>query len=96
MRESDVEDYLHGRVKALGGDYRRVEWIGRSNAPDDRVMLPGKCFWAECKAPGVDMTATARGRAQLREHTRMRELGEVVYVFDSFESVDKVLGYARS
>jgi hypothetical protein len=90
ISESDVEDYLHDRVKALGGDYRRVNWMGRKNAPDDRVMLPGQCFWAECKAPDASMN-TARVRAQLREHKRMRDLGETVHLFDSFASIDKVL-----
>ena len=91
MRESDIEDYLHERVASRGGEHRRVAWIGRANAPDDRIMLPGNCFWAECKAPGVVMKATARGRAQLREHARMRAAGERVEVISSFEDVDRLI-----
>lgn len=40
MKESDVEDYLVERVKELGGEVRKVKWIGRNGAPDRLVMLP--------------------------------------------------------
>lgn len=39
MRESDIEKYLVKRVKALGGEIRKVAWIGREGAPDRLVML---------------------------------------------------------
>lgn len=91
MRERDIEGYLHRRVRELGGTHRRVKWLGRNKAPDDRIMLPGNCFWAECKAPDASMN-TAHAKAQLREHERMRRCGEVVHVLDSFEAVDRVLG----
>lgn len=39
-RERDIEKYLVGRVKALGGEVRKVKWIGRNGAPDRLVMLP--------------------------------------------------------
>lgn len=42
MRESDIEDYLVKRVKAMGGEVRKVQWIGRNGAPDRFVMLPPK------------------------------------------------------
>lgn len=91
LRERDIKKYLLARVKALGGEARKVRWEGRSGAPDWRVMLcplfiRPRCFWAELKAPGEKPTA-----AQFREHTRMRRHGETVYVFDSFESIDEVL-----
>ena len=38
--ERDIERYLVGRVKALGGEVRKVMWIGRAGAPDRLVMLP--------------------------------------------------------
>ena len=40
MRESVIEQYLVDRVKALGGEVRKVKWIGRRGAPDRLVMLP--------------------------------------------------------
>lgn len=86
MRESDIEDYLVRRVLANGGQVRKVKWIGRNGAPDRRVMLPGRCFWAELKAPGVPPEAH-----QVREHDRMRAMGEDVRVIDSLKGVDQCL-----
>lgn len=40
MRESTIEQYLVDRVKAMGGEVRKVSWIGRRGAPDRLVMLP--------------------------------------------------------
>lgn len=42
IRERDIEDYLVKRVKSMGGEVRKVKWIGRKNAPDRVVMLPGR------------------------------------------------------
>ena len=86
MRESDIEDYLHKRVESRGGIYRRAAWVGRSSCPDDRVMLPGNCFWAECKRPGEVPRPD-----QLREHERMRAAGERVEVVSSFADVDRLI-----
>jgi hypothetical protein len=102
--EKRVENYLRKRVKALGGHIRKVKWIGRANAPDDRVMLPTiryglmrgarvvppRAFWVECKATDADMN-TPHVRAQFREHKRMRDRGEIVHVVASFEDVDRIL-----
>ena len=92
IAERDVVDYLIKRVKALGGEIRKVAWIGRKNAPDMRVMLPSSVrpgFWCEAKRPGYRVTPHVE--AQRREHTRMRAMGELVYVLDSFEAVDAAL-----
>lgn len=40
LRESDIEKYLVKRVKELGGEVRKVAWVGRQGAPDRLVMLP--------------------------------------------------------
>lgn len=90
MRESDIEKHLVARVKALGGEVRKVQWVGRRGAPDRLVML-GKfnrpvCIFVELKAPGVKPEAY-----QLREHLRMRELGLCVRVIDSIEGVEELL-----
>lgn len=86
MRESDIEDYLVRRVQANGGEIRKVKWIGRNGAPDRRVMLPGRCVWVELKASGKKPEPH-----QLREHKRMRDMGEDVRVIDSFKEVDNLL-----
>lgn len=42
MRESVIEKHLVDAVKALGGEVRKVKWIGRRGAPDRLVMLPDR------------------------------------------------------
>ena len=86
MRESEIENYLVERVKALGGEVRKVRWIGRRGAPDRLVMLPGKIVWVELKAPGAKVRPH-----QVREHERMRRMGPRVEVVDSVQAVDEVL-----
>lgn len=102
MKERDIERQLVARVLELGGEVRKVQWIGRRGAPDRLVMLParrlahsidcawcnpkGVAIWVELKAPGVEPEAY-----QLREHERMRAKGQRVEVVDSFEGVERVL-----
>jgi len=97
MREREIEAHLVARVKALGGEVRKVSWIGRRGAPDRLVMLPpgivvypgpefGYAIWVELKAPGVKPPAY-----QLREHARMRGMGQRVVVIDSTDGVEALL-----
>lgn len=85
MRENQIEKHLHDRVKALGGDYRRVSWIGRNGAADDLVMLPGRHALVECKRPGKDATP-----AQAREHGRLRAAGFEVHVVSTTDQIDAI------
>ena len=104
MRESQIEAYLAKRVKELGGEVRKVQWVGRRSAPDRLVMLPltplsagkpheGRTIWVELKNPETIKTfpADARERAQHREHERMRKLGQRVEVIGTIEQVDELL-----
>jgi hypothetical protein len=107
MLERDIEDYLVKRVKALGGEVRKVQWIGRNGAPDRLVMLPTQprrlvhtaewsdrvTIWVELKNPKTIVTfpADARERAQHREHERMRALGQRVEVIGTFYQVEELL-----
>ncbi|GAA5564801.1 VRR-NUC domain-containing protein [Acinetobacter seifertii] len=86
MRESVIEKRLVQCVEALGGEVRKVKWIGRNSAPDRIVMLPSNTFWAELKAPNQKPTA-----AQAREHERMRKMGQRVEVIDSLERIEELL-----
>lgn len=101
MRERDIEAHLVKRVKGLGGEVRKVQWIGRRGAPDRLVMLPsrlsaapvlphgplpGRTIWVELKAPGKKAEPH-----QLREHARMRAMGQRVEVIDSIEGVEELL-----
>ena len=84
MREKVIEDYLVKKVRALGGEVRKLRWIGRNGAPDRVVMLPGLLLWIELKQPGEKPSP-----AQAREFERMRNMGQVVTVIDSLELVDE-------
>jgi hypothetical protein len=87
MRESDIEDHLVRRAKALGGEVRKVKWIGRRGAPDRVVFLPGsRLYWVELKRPGGQADAH-----QAREHARMRGMGQRVVVLDSLTAIDALL-----
>jgi len=97
MRERDIEAHLVKRVKELGGECRKVQWVGRHGAPDRLVMLPykwhgpaayyvGRCLWVELKAPGEKARPS-----QVREHERMRAMGQRVVVIDSIEGVEELL-----
>ena len=102
MRESKIEAYLVAKVKALGGEVRKVSWIGRRGAPDRMVMLPKRtltqaldCAWCNPAGVSIFVELKATGKTaephQLREHTRMRTMGQRVEVVDSFQRVDEVL-----
>jgi hypothetical protein len=97
LRERDIERHLVKHVKALGGEVRKVTWQGRRGAPDRLVMLPRalrnefgmltSCtVWVEMKSPGVKPEPH-----QLREHERMRAMGQRVVVIDSIEGVEELL-----
>lgn len=103
MRESDIEKYLVRQVEELGGETRKVQWVGRKYAPDRVVMLRadrrfgryGTCLtlWVEVKEPGGLKTfpKNAHERGQAREHERMRAVGQIVVVVDSYEGVGELL-----
>lgn len=92
MREREIEAYLVKRVKEVGGECRKVQWIGRHGAPDRIVMLPPRdreenpTTWVELKAPGEKARPS-----QVREHERMRAMGQRVVVIDSIEGVEELL-----
>ena len=107
MLERDIEDYLVKRVKELGGEVRKVQWIGRRGAPDRLVLLPPIPYGPEPEGgryaedwerePGwsvwVELKAPGvKAEAhQLREHQRMQAMGQRVAVLDSLKGVDEVL-----
>lgn len=99
MRESDIEAHLVRRAKEEGGEVRKVRWTGRRGAPDRVLMLPARrmsarrvlpqparTIWVELKATGVKPE-----EYQLREHERMRQVGQRVEVVDSFDRIEAIL-----
>ena len=86
MRERDVERQLIRRVKAAGGEVRRVQWIGRRGAPDRLVLPPDKGpLFVELKAPGGRIS-----RLQDVEHRRLRAAGCNVMVIWKVEQIEGV------
>lgn len=83
MRESTVREYLHARIKELGGEHRALSYLGRMHAVDDLVLLPGRHVFAEGKAPGK----VARP-GQAREHERLRAAGCEVAVLNTKALID--------
>jgi hypothetical protein len=87
VKESEIETYLVRQVKEAGGEVRKCAWVGRRGAPDRLVLLPGRpATYVELKAPGK-----LPGQLQVREHDRLRELGQYVVVIDSTRGVDALL-----
>lgn len=104
MLERDIEAHLVRRVKEMGGEVRKVQWVGRVGAPDRVVMVPpgivvypgpeyGHTVWVELKNPETIKTfpANAHERAQAREHERMRAMGQRVVVIGTIEQVEELL-----
>lgn len=87
VRESKIEAYLVKRVKAMGGEVRKVAFIRRRGAPDRIVFFPfSVVIWIELKATGEKAKPH-----QVREHERMRRMGQRIEVVDSLERVEELL-----
>ena len=84
--EGKIVQYLKQQVKALGGATRKCEWSNHVGAPDQLVLLPGRHFWIELKAPGKKPRTS-----QTVEHRILRSAGCAVYVADSVRAVDEIL-----
>lgn len=84
MRESVIEKHFVKRIRALGGEVRKVKFLDRKGAPDRLVMFQnGLSIWVELKA--TDGTLEP---AQVREHVRLVKMGQVVMTLNSIEAVD--------
>ena len=82
--EKDTESYVCERAEALGGEAYKFVSPQRANVPDRLVILPaGVVFFIEVKSEGEPAKD-----AQLREHARLRKLGQCVFVCDTKTSVD--------
>lgn len=97
MREKIIEAHLVKRVQSLGGEVRKVRWIGRNGAPDRLVMLPYTPhawgyrpepfhFYLELKAPGEKLRPS-----QAREHACLNSFGLAVETADSISAVERLL-----
>jgi hypothetical protein len=82
-QESKIESYFEKQWQAIGGEVRKVKWIGRRNAPDRFAAVVGWSGFIEFKAPGKKLRV-----GQAREVASLRAQGVNVEVFDSFEKVN--------
>ena len=86
--EHHIEQYLVYQARKMGGECRKVKWIGRLGAPACIVMMPDKFVLG---APETPQWLTRASRTiwvevkapgvkpedyQLREHERMRKMGQ--------------------
>ncbi|MCC8364952.1 VRR-NUC domain-containing protein [Xenorhabdus sp. PB61.4] len=79
IREDVIEKHLVNEVKKAGGIAYKFVSPGRRGVPDRICVLPnGQVIFVECKAPGEKPRPD-----QLREHERLRALGQTVVVLDS-------------
>lgn len=96
MIEATIEAYLDTRIKALGGETRKVKWPGRRGAPDRMVLLPPRAYgWPRfflARHPLVELKRPKGGVLephQVREHERLRAAGFEVLVLWSIEDIDR-------
>ncbi len=84
MRERDLEDYLLRKVAQHKAFVRKIRWIGRRDAPDRLLKIPGGAqYLVELKKPGEQPR-----HGQLVEHDELRKAGFDVRVVDSYEGVN--------
>jgi hypothetical protein len=85
--ERKLEAYLVDQCKKLGFLCRKVQWLGRSGAPDRVVFLPeGKTLWIELKSPAGRVSEIQR-----LEFGRMEKLGHDVWIAYTREQIDNLL-----
>lgn len=88
MLEREIEAYLVRRVAQRGGKAYKFVSPGNAGVPDRLVVLPGgKVFFVECKAPGEKPRPL-----QVAQISKLERLGCRVFVIDSKERIDEVMG----
>ena len=92
VSEKAIERYLTNGVKTLGGICLKYSNAGMVGFPDRVCLLPGGVtIWVELKSKGESPKAIQQVR-----FSQMTKIGHCVYVCDSKEKVDEVLGeYCR-
>ena len=77
--EGKVVAAIKKAVKELGGETRKMTWVGHAGAPDLCILLPEvrQHILVEVKAPGEKPKPH-----QFREHEKLRDAGFLVWVTD--------------
>ncbi|HEN0286676.1 TPA: VRR-NUC domain-containing protein [Streptococcus agalactiae] len=81
--EKDIENYLKKKTKGLCLKFTSPGTIG---APDRIIVMKTGVFFVEVKAPGKKPRPS-----QILMHKKIKEVGQPVWVVDSYESVNKAL-----
>jgi len=85
--EGEIQAHLKSRVEVMGGQFRKLQWTGRSGAPDCLIWWPGPVFaFVEVKAPGGRLSTL-----QERELARLASAGFMVAVIWSKEEADEIV-----
>lgn len=88
VSEKAIERYLVKCVTTIGGLCLKYSNPNVTGYPDRLVLLPcGFLFWVELKSKGKRPTDIQRLR-----HQELKALGHTVFVADSKEQVDRILG----
>jgi len=86
VRETDIEKTLVQAIEELGGKAFKFSSPGNAGVPDRVVLVDGKAYFVELKAPGQKLRP-------LQEYRRkqLEELGFEVYVIDSAFGVEEFI-----
>jgi hypothetical protein len=87
--EKQIENYLIREVRIkLKGTAFKFTSPGRRSVPDRLCVVPGYCFFVECKATDKYLTD-----AQAREARRLRDLNQWVYGVNSKTQIDIIIHF---
>lgn len=82
MREADIEKMLVQAIEEIGGKAFKFASFSNAGVPDRIVLLDGKAYFVELKAPGQELRP-------LQEYRRRQfeGLGFEVFIVDSMKSL---------
>lgn len=85
--ESVIANTLTTAVEKVGGITRKLSYEGRIGAPDYLVMIGGRLYFVETKAPGERPRVS-----QIREFDAIRaHAHETVFVVDSVDAIARFI-----
>lgn len=89
MLEKDIEKRVCEYARSKGMLALKFNSMNRAAVPDRLFIAPGGVMWfCEFKREGMKPTP-----AQLREHTRLREMGVTVFVVDNVDEGKEMIDH---
>ena len=83
MREARIEKYLADKTEQYKGKCIKCSSFGFNGLPDRMVLMKGRVYFVELKAPGKKTR-----KLQAYVHDLFRSHGVPVYVIDTMKGVD--------